>query len=73
METKKLRAAIKHIEGAWVRNWKDGTVWAGHKNQSAIASEKVAEALRAAGYKCRFNGEPGTAGQFVIEVKEASK
>lgn len=28
-DVKELRAIVKPVDGAWVRRWKDGSLWAG--------------------------------------------
>ena len=72
--TKALRAAVKHIPGAWVRVYKDGTAWAGctgeFVNWSVGGEPMLAtkRALEAAGYRCELRGEPGTAGEHIITV-----
>lgn len=67
-EIRQLRAAVKHIPGAWVRIWPDGTCWAGHKRNSRAAMDQVVQALQAAGWRTQCQGEPGTAGQFIIDI-----
>lgn len=67
-ETRKIRRAIAGIEGAWVRRYKDGTVWAGARGQGHKGMVAVVAALEAAGHRCECNGAPGTAGQFIVDV-----
>lgn len=72
--TKKLRNAVKHIPGAWVRVYRDGTAWAGCASEftrSSVGGERmmaVKSALEAAGYRCELNGKPGTSGEHIIDV-----
>lgn len=72
--TKHLRDAVKHIPGAWVRNFGDGRAWAGCASEfsrCSVGGERmmaVKAALEAAGYKCALNGKPGTEGAHIIDV-----
>lgn len=77
LETKALRDAVKHIPGAWVRvfHGKDKPhAWAGCRGDFvkwSVGGEKmmaVKRALEAAGYTCRLNGQPGTSGEYIIDV-----
>jgi len=74
-QTKELRAAVKHIPGAWVRVYKDGKALAGCKGEFvnwSVGGEPmmaVKSALEAAGYTCELNGKPGTSGEHIIDVK----
>ncbi len=72
-QTKAIRDSIKHIEGAWCRVYKDGTAWAGasrYSREGGIAAmHEVRAALEAAGYHCECNGEPGTAGEHIVDVR----
>lgn len=73
-ETKQLRQAVKHIPGAWVRVYGDGTAWAGCMGEFvkySVGGERmmsVKTALEAAGYRCELNGTPGTSGEHIIDV-----
>lgn len=67
--TKALRSAVKDIPDAWVRVYRDGSIWAGSKRkQSSKAMTEVRAALEAAGYRCECKGTPGTEGEFIIDV-----
>lgn len=74
-QTKRMRAAVKHIPGAWVRAYRDGTAWAGCQGEFvkwSVGGEKmmsVKAALEAAGFTCELNGKPGTSGEHIIDVK----
>jgi phage replication-related protein YjqB (UPF0714/DUF867 family) len=39
---KKIRTAVKHIDGAWVRRWKDGSIWVGCRYRFDIGALKSA-------------------------------
>lgn len=73
-KTKALRDAVKHIPGAWVRVYRDGTAWAGCASEftkCSVGGERmmaVKAALEAAGYRCEPNGKPGTSGEHIIDV-----
>ncbi len=74
-ETKKLRDAVKGVPGAWVRVYRDGTIWAGATGECvkwSVGGERmlaVKAALESAGYICELNGKPGTSGEHIIDVK----
>jgi hypothetical protein len=68
MTAKEIRKVIGHIPGAWVRCWRSGEVWAGCHGDSKVRSDRVREALEAAGYRCSMDGRPGSAGEFIINV-----
>ena len=72
-KVKALREALKHIDGAWVRAWRDGTVWAGVHGlgEGPDGMERVATALTKAGYQVKCNGKPGTAGEYIVDVLNA--
>lgn len=65
---KDLRAAVKGISGAWIRRWRDGTIWAGHLSHTELTMFQVKAAIEKAGFICRCNGKPGTSGEFIIDV-----
>lgn len=67
---KALRAAVKDISGAWIRRWKDGTIWAGHTSNTEMTMFRLKATLEAAGFVCHCNGKPGTAGEFIIDVEQ---
>ncbi len=67
---KVLRASVKGISGAWLRRWKDGTIWAGHTSQTEMTMLRVKAAIEKAGFICHCNGRPGTAGEFIIDVEQ---
>lgn len=68
--TKELRDAVKHIDGAWVRNFGNGRAWAGIQNgdRRERGMNEVREALEAAGYKTECIGKPGTEGAYIVDV-----
>jgi hypothetical protein len=67
-ETRELRAALKHLPGAWVRVYADGTRWAGHRRNSRAAMAQVVQALQAAGWRTACTGQPGTSGEFIVDI-----
>jgi ATP-dependent helicase YprA (DUF1998 family) len=67
-----IRKHVKHIEGAWIRVFRDGIIWAGSR-LGPNSAQKVADALTKAGYTCSFDGKLGTSGENVITVKEKIK
>jgi hypothetical protein len=68
---KRIRAAIKHIPGAWVRHYADDAIWAGHSRHTALSSDEVQRAIETAGFHCERNGKLGTCGVHIIEVFDA--
>jgi hypothetical protein len=64
--TKALRRAVGGVPGAWVRVFRDGTMWAGHNDRTRDGMIAVRNALEAAGYRCQFQGSRGTAGEYII-------
>jgi len=79
---KRMRAAIKHIDGAWCRRCREFdrqgnptgnyVLSAGPRQHSQRMSSAlpIAEALRTAGFRVEFNGKPGTVGEFSMDVYE---
>lgn len=68
---REIRKAIRFIPGAWVRVYCNGKQWAG-AGHTRTGMEQVRTALEAAGYRCECNGEPGTAGEFIVEIFEGT-
>ena len=67
--TKTLREAVKMIEGAWVRVYRDGTAWAGIRTLGSPSDPRpVMTALTAAGFKCEMRGKPGTSGADIVDI-----
>lgn len=77
---KRMRAAIKHIDGAWcrrAREYEDGqptgnyVLFAGREYAQSLKSVMpIAEALRQAGFRVEFNGKSGTSGELCMDVFE---
>jgi len=67
--TKRLRNIVKHIDGAWVRVYRDGSAWAGAGHiRGEQGMREIAAALSAAGIPHQCKGQPGTAGAFIVDV-----
>jgi len=72
--TKRLRAAVRHIPGAWVRNYGGGKAWCGVRGEFvpwSVGGEpmlRAKAALEAAGFRCALNGRPGSSGENTIDV-----
>lgn len=60
---KTLRQAVKHIDGARVRRWSDGEIWANCKWSDD--REELAECIRRAGYIATI------AKDGIVEVRQA--
>jgi hypothetical protein len=73
-----MRAAVKHIDGAWVRvsdafadRWGDyhqAFAWAGGRYGPDRGMAEIKAALEAAGLTCVCNGRPGTEGAHIVDV-----
>lgn len=68
MKAGAIRRFIAHVDGAWVRTWRDGEVWAGSSRKTGRAAADVRAALEAAGFGCAMLGRPGTAGEHVVNI-----
>ena len=65
----RIREAIKHIEGAWVRRWKDGAIWAGvHYRKTDERAAELKAAVEGAGYRAEIFNRPGTEGHNSLDV-----
>jgi hypothetical protein len=68
-DVSELRSVIQHIEGAWVRRWGTGEIWAGARLHSTKRQvSEVRDAIESAGWLCSMDGKPGTAGEDIITV-----
>ena len=51
-DVKRLRSIVKRFDGAWVRRWRDGSIWVGFTWQDDVP--KIGTALAAAGFKATW-------------------
>lgn len=52
----------------WVREWRDGEIWAGAELASEARMNAIADALQASGFKTHCAGMPGTSGEYIVEI-----
>lgn len=60
--SKRIRPIIKHIDGAWVRTWRDGVTWAGVRYPTDSNMRALFDALDGAGIKHEPWPHRGTSG-----------
>ena len=48
-QVRALRAVVKHIDGVWVRRWKDGSIWVGC--QFRCDHEELRRLIEGLGYR----------------------
>lgn len=62
-----IRRVIDHIDGAWVRVWRSGEIWAGAPTRHRAEIVKIS--LENAGYVASFDGKPATSGADILRVR----
>jgi len=74
-ETNNIRRKLKGLvarEDFWVRQHRDGSLWAGPNVHNMTRCLALKTALESVGYSCALNGQSGTAGEFIIDIAKGN-